>query len=348
MTFRKSTLVVAASLLATVTLGFLIGSGILPIRTAAIAFAIASGIGAAALIIRIAGIRVALVIVATILLVGSVILYRGMVLDLASSGVSSAKGGAVAAGGAVTWLFGLIWPILALIAVIVMLVILVWLTNIAVAIMAVAGVLLLVPLVWATGWEWFPVGIVLLVAVGIRAAGRLKTSAGEPILKTNPTAQKIAAWVLWPSAVILAFVFVTNWWTESVEEAEVFQAKVDAEEKALRDKALEPVVLACGGEGYVRWNDYQKAVGVAVFIVPAAEGKECVTGEVILPREIRAARRRSGDRISVRRSYSNGTKDKSFVEYEPTRIVRLGKTPRGWTFKNTGTEPVEQKFEAMR
>jgi len=135
---------------------------------------------------------------------------------------------------------------------------------------------------------------------------------------------------------------------KSVKEAEAFQAKVDAEEKALRDKALEPVVLACGGEGYVRWNDYQKAVGVAVFIVPAAEGKECVTGEVILPREIRAARRRSGDRISVRRSYSNGTKDKSFVEYEPTRIVRLGKTPRGWTFKNTGTEPVEQKFEAMR
>ena len=334
--------------LAVLGLGYAISTGLFPLRALAVAAAIAAGIGMMALLFRTAGPQRAITICTAIFVLVTMVVYRNALFGFASSGALAAKGTAVTVGGGAAWLFGLVWPILALIASIVVLVILGRRTNIAVVIGTAAGILLLMPLVWLTGWSWFLVDIVLLVAVGIWAAGKLKNPAGEPILKTNPTAQKIAAWVLWPSVVILVFATVTNWWTESVKEAEAFQAKVDAEEKALRDKALEPVVLACGGEGYVRWNDYQKAVGVAVFIVPAVEGKECVTGEVILPREIRAARRRSSDRISVQRSYSNGTKDADFVGYEPTRIVRLGKTPRGWTFKNTGTEPVEQKFEALR
>ena len=211
-----------------------------------------------------------------------------------------------------------------------------------------AGLLLVVILAWITGSGMaIAAGIALILVMGFRLAMRT-----DLVKFTDPRWKSLSATLSgWTALILLAtaiYFSLGNWWTESVKEAEAVQAKVDAEEKALRDRALEPVVLACGGEGYVRWNDHQKAVGVAVFIVPAVEGKECVTGEVILPREIRAARRRSSDRISVRRSYSNGTKDRDFIEYEPTRIVRLGKTPRGWTFKNAGTEPVEQKFEAMR
>src|SRR3989344_8096499 len=206
------------------------------------------------------------------------------------------------------------------------------------------GLLLLGFVVWLTGsWMATVAGVILIAALGVRYAAKTGTAPS-----IHPLVRLFSGWLIVLMTPLILFTTVGNWWEKSVKEAEAVQAKVDAEEKALRDRALEPVVLACGGEGYVRWNDHQKAVGVAVFIVPAVEGKECVTGEVILPPEIRAARRRSSDRISVRRSYSNGTKDADFVEYEPTRIVRLGKTPRGWTFKNAGTEPVEQKFEAMR